>query len=115
MNNNELITVKRYGLPIKIIQLNNHSLGMVRQWQRMFSRARYSETETFDDVNMKMFIEAYGIAYYRCHSIGELENALEETKDLKEAVFFECIIDKDDSVYPIVPPGRPINELLLNG
>ena len=115
MNNNELITVKRYGLPIKILQLNNHSLGMVRQWQRMFSRARYSETETFDDVNMKMFIEAYGIRYYRCHSIEELENALEETKDLNEAVFFECIIDKDDSVYPIVPPGRPINELLLNG
>jgi acetolactate synthase-1/2/3 large subunit len=64
---------------------------------------------------MKMFIEAYGITYYRCHSIGELENALEETKDLEEAVFFECIINKDDSVYPIVPPGRPINELLLNG
>jgi acetolactate synthase-1/2/3 large subunit len=115
MNNNELITVKRYNLPIRMLQLNNHSLGMVRQWQRMFSEARYSETDTFDDVNMKMFIESYGIKYFLCHNLEELDRALDETKDLNEAVFFECIIDKDASVYPIVPPGRPINELLING
>ncbi len=115
MNNNELITISRYQLPIRIVQMNNHSLGMVRQWQRMFSGARYSETTTYDDVNMKMFIESFGILYKRCETMSDLRQALEETKDSKKAVFIECIISEDASVYPIVPPGRPINELLLNG
>ena len=115
MNNTELVTVNRYHLPIKIVQLNNHSLGMVRQWQRMFSNARYSETQTYDDVDMKMFIEAFGITYFKCQSMEELEQALEAIRDKDIPVFLECMIHEDDSVYPIVPPGRPINELLLNG
>ena len=115
MNNCELVTVKRYRLPIKILQINNHSLGMVRQWQRMFSGARYSETDTYDDVNMKMFIEAFGMKYYKCVTIEALKQALLETRSMDHAVFIECTIGQDDSVYPIVPAGRPISELLING
>lgn len=115
MNNCELVTVNRYQLPIKILQINNHSLGMVRQWQRMFSGARYSETDTHDDVNMKMFIESFGMKYYKCLTIKELEQALQETRHMNKAVFIECTIGQDDSVYPIVPAGRPISELLING
>jgi acetolactate synthase-1/2/3 large subunit len=115
MNHNELITVNRYKLPIKMIELNNHSLGMVRQWQRMFSKARYSETDTFDDVDGKMFLESYGIKYFRAETMEELDFALKESAHLRTTVFIECLIDHDESVYPIVPPGRPINELLING
>lgn len=115
MNHNELITVNRYKLPIKMIELNNHSLGMVRQWQRMFSNARYSETDTFDDVDGKMFLESYGIKYFLAETMEDLEFALKESAHLRTTVFIECLIDHDESVFPIVPPGRPINELLLNG
>lgn len=115
MNHNELITVNRYKLPIKMIQLNNHSLGMVRQWQRMFSKARYSETDTYDDVDGKMFLESYGIKYYLAETMEELEKALKESSHLRQTVFIECLIDQDESVYPIVPAGKPINELLCNG
>src|SRR6056297_2248715 len=115
MNSIELSTVSKYKLPIRMVMMNNHSLGMVRQWQRMFSNSRYSETDTYDFVDNVKLMDAYGIKGYRVKSIKELKEILEKTKSLKEAVFIECLIDKDESVYPIVPPGRPINELLLNG
>ena len=115
MNSIELLTLAKYKLPIRMVMMNNHSLGMVRQWQRMFSNSRYSETDTYDFVDNVKLMDAYGIKGYRAKSIKELKEILEKTKSLKEAVFIECLIDKDESVYPIVPPGRPINELLLNG
>jgi acetolactate synthase-1/2/3 large subunit len=115
MNAVELLTVSRYKLPIRMVMLNNHALGMVRQWQRMFSNSRYSETDTYDNVDNVKLMDAYGIKGYKINTIEELDKILDYTKELKEAVFIECLIDNDESVYPIVPPGRPINELLLNG
>jgi len=115
MNSIELLTVSKYKLPIRMVMMNNHSLGMVRQWQRMFSNSRYSETDTLDFVDNVKLMDAYGIKGYKVKSIEDLKGVLENTKNLKEAIFIECLIDKDESVYPIVPPGRPINELLLNG
>lgn len=115
MNCNELVTVARYKLPVRIVLLNNNTLGMVRQWQRMFSNARYSETTIYDTVDYIKLSEAYDIKGYKTNSLIELEKVLEETKDLKEPVFIECKISQECSVYPIVPPGKPIDELLLNG
>ena len=115
MNSIELLTLSKYNLPIRMIMMNNHSLGMVRQWQRMFSNSRYSETDTFDFVDNVKLMDAYGIMGYRVGSIEELNQVLKDTKDLNRSIFIECVIDNNESVYPIVPPGRPINELLLNG
>lgn len=115
MNNQELVTIAKYKLPIRIVMLNNNTLGMVRQWQRMFSKARYSETDNYDDLDYQQLTKAYGIKGYKVESLDCLNKALKETKDLNEPVFIECKINKDLSVYPIVPPGRPIDELLLNG
>jgi len=115
MNSIELLTLSKYKLPIRMIMMNNHSLGMVRQWQRMFSNSRYSETDTFDFVDNVKLMDAYGIKGFKVKSIEKLNQVLNDTKNLKEAIFIECLIDSDESVYPIVPPGRPINELLLNG
>ena len=115
MNCEELVTIAKYKLPIKILMFNNNSLGMVRQWQRMFSNARYSETDNYDDVNYQMLSAAYGIKAYKASSMAELEKILNETDNLNEPLFLECKIDKDCSVYPIVPPGRPIDELLITG
>jgi len=95
--------------------LNNNTLGMVRQWQRMFSNARYSETNNDDEVNYQKLADAYGIKGYKAESLKELNDILEETNDINEAILIECKISHDCSVYPIVPPGRPIDEFLLNG
>ncbi len=115
MNCEELVTIAKYKLPIKILMFNNNSLGMVRQWQRMFSNARYSETDNYDDVDYQMLSGAYRIKAYKASSMDELEKILKATDNLNEPIFLECKIDKDCSVYPIVPPGRPIDELLITG
>lgn len=115
MNCEELVTISKYKLPIKIVLLNNNSLGMVRQWQRMFSNARYSETDNYDNVDYQMLASAYGIKSYKAYTMEELEKALNKTDNLNEPILLEYKIDKDCSVYPIVPPGRPIDELLITG
>lgn len=115
MNCEELVTISKYKLPVKIILLNNNTLGMVRQWQRMFSNARYSETDNYDDVNYQMLTAAYGIKSYKAESMDELKSILEEDCNVNEPALIECKIDHDCSVYPIVPPGRPIDELLISG
>lgn len=115
MNCQELVTIAKYKLAVKTVMLNNNTLGMVRQWQRMFSNARYSETDNYDDVNYQMLSAAYNIKSYKAYSMNELEEILKETYNLNEPIFIECKIDHDCSVYPIVPPGRPINELLITG
>lgn len=115
MNCCELTTLSRYKIPVKIIMINNHTLGMVRQWQRMFSNARYSETDIYDSVDNIKLVDSYGIKGYKVDNLTDFREVLEKTKNLNESIFIECIINQDDSVYPIVPPGRPINELLLNG
>ena len=115
MNCEELVTIAKYKLPVKMVMFNNNTLGMVRQWQRMFSNARYSETDNYDDVNYQMLSAAYGIKAYKACSMDELKRILNETDGLSEPIFIECKIDQDCSVYPIVPPGRPIDELLITG
>ena len=115
MNSGELLTLARYKIPVRMVMFNNNALGMVKQWQRMFSNSRYSETTNEDYVDNIKLMDAYGIKGYVVETIDDLNDVLEKTKDLKEPVFIECKVDKDESVYPIVPPGRPINELLLNG
>lgn len=115
MSCQELVTISKYKLPIKILMFNNNTLGMVRQWQRMFSNARYSETDNTDDVDYEKLVGAYGIKGYNAESLEDLEKILNETYNINETIFIECKIDHNVSVYPIVPPGRPIDELLLNG
>lgn len=115
MNCEELVTIAKYKLPIKILLLNNNTLGMVRQWQRMFSNAKYSETDNFDEVNYQMLAAAYNIKSFKAETLDELKNILNETSSLNEPMLIECKIDHDCSVYPIVPPGRPIDELLISG
>ncbi len=115
MNCEELVTIAKYKLPIKMIMLNNNTLGMVRQWQRMFSNAKYSETDNYDDVDYQMLAAAYGIKAYKIESMDELKHILDDTRNINEPILLECKIDHDCSVYPIVPPGRPIDELLISG
>ncbi|HEY8893109.1 MAG TPA: biosynthetic-type acetolactate synthase large subunit [Clostridium sp.] len=113
MSCNELQTISKYKLPIVTVIMNNHTLGMVRQWQRMFSSSRYCETDIGDEVNYVKLAEAYGIEGYRVTNSQQLKSVLEKVKIGRKPIIIDCVIDKDEGVFPIVPPGKSIQELVL--
>ena len=114
MSCQEMVTLSKYHLPVKVFMFNNSALGMVRQWQKMFSNARYSETDNNQDVDYVKLAQAYDIPAYRVTTLEELEQALKDMEGKRTAAFVECVIDKDCNVIPIVPPGNAIDEYRLN-
>lgn len=113
MNLNELNTVVRYNLPVKIILFNNSVLGMVRQWQTLFYKERYSSTNLSTETNFYKIAEAFGAKGIRISKNSEVEEALRSTIEYDGPVVLEILIDKDLKATPIVPPGASISEALL--
>lgn len=111
MNMNEIATATRYNIPIINLVLNNHVLGMVRQWQTLFYGQRYSHTNLGDKVDFVKLAEAMGAKAYRITKKEEVEPVLREAIALNEPVLIDCIIDSDDKVWPMVAPGAPIDEV----
>ena len=110
MNMNEMATVSREKLPIIEIVVNNHVLGMVRQWQTLFYKKHYSATVLDDGVDFVMLAEAMGAKGIRVSTQEEFRSALKEALVSEKPVLIDCIIDSDDKVWPMVAPGAPINE-----
>ncbi len=110
MNMNELATITRNDLPIVTIILNNHVLGMVRQWQTLFYGKRYSQTIVEDKVDFVKVAEAMGAKGYRITKPEEVEPVLREAIGLRQPVVVECVIQNDDKVFPMVAPGGNIEE-----
>ena len=110
MNMNEMATAVREGLPIVEIIINNHVLGMVRQWQTIFYEKRYSATVLDDGVDYVKLAEAMGATGIRVTTQEEFKSALKEALVSEKPVLIDCIIDSDDKVWPMVAPGAPINE-----
>jgi len=110
MNMNELITATRYNIPIIQVVFNNHVLGMVRQWQDLFYNKRYSSTVLDDQVDFVKLAEAMGAKAYRVTKKEELEPVIREAIRLNIPVLIDCIIDRDDKVFPMVAPGAAISE-----
>jgi len=110
MNMNELATASRYNIPIIQIVINNHVLGMVRQWQTLFYGKRYSQTILNDKVDFCKVAEGLGCAAIRVSTKEEVAPAIEKAIALKAPVLIECIIPEDDKVFPMVPAGAPIAE-----
>ena len=113
MNCNELATVATQDLPIVILLFNNNALGMVRQWQNLFSHKRYSETDIYDKTNYIMLANAYGIEGHKAQNLEELNQILENLT-LDKPVLIECQIDHDINVFPIVPPNDNLLNLICN-
>jgi len=111
MNMNEIATATRYNIPIIQVVINNHVLGMVRQWQTLFYEKRYSNTILNDKVDFVKLAEAMGAKAYRVTKKEEFEPALREAIALNIPVVIECQIDQDDKVFPMVAPGAPISEV----
>ncbi|MDD6202240.1 MAG: biosynthetic-type acetolactate synthase large subunit [Lachnospiraceae bacterium] len=110
MNMNELATASRYGIPIIQVIINNHVLGMVRQWQTLFYDHRYSQTVLDDKVDFQKVAEGLGCEAITVSTKEEVAPAIEKAISLKKPVVINCLIDKDDSVFPMVPAGAPISD-----
>ena len=111
MNMNELATASRYNIPIIQVVINNHVLGMVRQWQTLFYGKRYSQTVLNDKVDFCKVAEGLGCAAIRVTKKEEMAPALEKSIAMKAPVLIECVIPEDDKVFPMVPAGAPIAEV----
>ncbi len=105
MNLNELATASRYNIPIIQVVINNHVLGMVRQWQTLFYGKRYSQTVLEDKVDFCKVAEGLGCAAIRVTKKEEVEDAVKRAIELKAPCVIECVIPEDDKVFPMVSPG----------
>ncbi len=110
MNLNELATASRYNIPIIQIVINNHVLGMVRQWQTLFYGKRYSQTILTDKVDFVKVSEGLGCEAIRVTKREEVAPAIEKAIALKKPVVIECVIEEDDKVFPMVPAGAAISD-----
>ncbi len=112
MNCNELATIARYQLPIIILVMNNHALGMVRQWQTLFYDHHYSETTLDTPLDWVTLASAYGIEGMRMLPDDDPKEILEKAVKLGKAVVIDAIIPTDDKVYPMVAPGASISDMI---
>ncbi len=110
MNMNEIATAARYNIPIIQVVINNHVLGMVRQWQNLFYGQRYSSTVLNDAVDFVKLAEAMGAVGIRATSQDEFKDAFAEALTMGRPVVIDCQIDCDDKVWPMVAPGAAISE-----
>lgn len=111
MNMNEIATAARYNIPIIQVVINNHVLGMVRQWQTLFYGKRYSQTILNDGVDFVKVAEALGAEGIRVTKKEEVAPAIEKAIALGRPVVIDCVIDCDDKVFPMVPAGAPIEDV----
>lgn len=110
MNMNEIATAARYQIPVIQVVVNNHVLGMVRQWQNLFYGGRYSATVLNDSVDFVKLAEAMGAAGIRVSTREEFKEAFAKALSMNGPVVIDCQIDSDDKVWPMVAPGAAISE-----
>lgn len=110
MNINELATAVRYKIPVIQVVLNNHVLGMVRQWQTLFYGGRYSNTVLDDGLDFVKIAQAFGIRAFAADTKEEFDAAIREALALNEPVVIDCHIAPDDKVWPMVEPGGAIED-----
>ena len=113
MTMQEMSTAVQYGLPIKIFILNNEYMGMVRQWQELLHEKNYSESYTAALPDFVKLAEAYGCVGLRAKKPEELDEKIEQMLSVNKPVIFDCVVDKAENCYPMIPSGKPHNQMLL--
>ena len=108
----ELMMVKEYNLPVKIFIINNSYLGMVRQWQELFHEKRYSSVDLSYNPDFIKIGEAYGIKSIQLKNKKDLKKYLKKILESDEAVLVECIVEKEENVYPMIPAGKDVSQLV---
>ena len=113
MNMQEMSTALQYRLPVKIFILNNEYMGMVRQWQELLHGGRYSESYSEALPDFVKLAEAYGGVGIRCSDPAKLDDAIREMIDTPRPVIFDCLVDKMENCFPMIPSGKAHNEMIL--
>ena len=113
MNIQEMSTAIQYRLPVKIFILNNEYMGMVRQWQELLHDKNYSESYTEALPDFVKLAEAYGAVGIRAKTPNELDEKIKEMINIDKPVIFDCVVDKVENCYPMIPSGKPHNQMLL--
>ena len=113
MTMQEMSTAVQYSLPIKIFILNNEYMGMVRQWQELLHDKNYSESYTAALPDFVKLAEAYGCLGLRAKTPGELDDKIIEMINTDKPVIFDCLVDKQENCFPMIPSGKPHNQMLL--
>ena len=113
MNMQEISTAVQFMLPVKIFILNNEYMGMVRQWQELLHGGRYSHSYSESLPDFVKLAEAYGAKGLRAEKPGELDAKIQEMLDTPGPVIFDCIVDKYENCYPMIPSGAAHNEMIL--
>ena len=108
----ELMMVKEYNLPVKIFIINNSYLGMVRQWQELFNDRRYSSVDLSHNPDFIKIGEAYGIKSIQLKTKKDLKKHLKKILESDEAVLVECIVEKEENVYPMIPAGKDVSYIV---
>jgi len=113
MNIQEMSTAVQYNLPVKIFILNNQYMGMVRQWQELLHEKNYSESYSKALPDFVKLAEAYGCVGIRAEDPNELDEKIEEMINTNGPVIFDCHVDQNENCYPMIPSGKPHNQMLL--
>ena len=113
MTMQEMSTAVQYSLPIKIFILNNEYMGMVRQWQELLHEKNYSESYTAALPDFVKLAEAYGCVGIRATKPEELDDKIIEMLNTDRPVIFDCLVDKEENCFPMIPSGKPHNQMLL--
>ena len=113
MTMQEMSTAVQYNLPIKIFILNNEYMGMVRQWQELLHDKNYSESYTAALPDFVKLAEAYGCVGIRATNPSELDDKIIEMLNTDRPVIFDCLVDKQENCFPMIPSGKPHNQMLL--
>ena len=113
MTMQEMSTAVQYKLPIKIFILNNEYMGMVRQWQEILHDKNYSESYTAALPDFVKLAEAYGCVGIRANKPEELDEKIKQMLAVNKPVIFDCVVDKTENCYPMIPSGKPHNQMLL--
>ena len=109
----EMSTAIQHQLPVKVFIINNQYMGMVRQWQELLHDKRYSHSYTDALPDFVKLAEAYGAKGIRVETPGELDKGIQEMIDYNGPVIFDCVVDQNENVYPMIPSGKAHNEMLL--
>ena len=112
MNMNELATASREKLPLIEVIINNHVLGMVRQWQKLFYGSRFSQTDPHRATDFVKLANAFGVDGLRITKPEEIKPILTKAFEMNKPVVVDCHISPDANVLPMIPPGKTINEII---
>jgi len=113
MTMQEMSTAVQYRLPVKIFILNNERMGMVRQWQDLLHGSRYAHSYSESLPDFVKLAEAYGAKGIKCDTPAELDAAIAAMLDYDGPVLFDVLVEKDENCLPMIPSGKPHNEIIL--